>query len=283
MTVPPLMAARSAGIASSEVKKALTGDVYVRKWTSSTGRGKKKQLVDHEVHFNPLVIAGTVVAAGAAATLGMMALWFSQRKLTTTAGKTIIRRVRIYEPIYKMVTIIDTPAKDVSTTNYRTVRPPVVHGVVIGHRCTRDGAVYMVTDPIDEQEYFRWLALHEPHGVVDITGDYQPPSYEEPYIVIVHYDAVTHEERVLDRAGYGVVYTERGIPLRRFAMTGETSLYHQVTTPQERQRGWTNDLTITNIVTVGKDQLGAYEQTTFALKTDKMMLGTVEREGFLGD
>ena len=97
MTVPPLMAARSAGIASSEVKKALTGDVYVRRWQSTRGKGKKKQLIDHELRINAVSGAAIAVGTGLTVLFGGMALWMMQLKVTGfRADKTTTRTVRIY-------------------------------------------------------------------------------------------------------------------------------------------------------------------------------------------
>jgi len=84
------LAAQAAG----KAQKALTGDIYTRRWVSVEGKGKKAKLVEHEAHLNPLI---AVLGLGAAATAGVAALWLAQLKLTPVHHQT-----------YK--TVIDTPA-----------------------------------------------------------------------------------------------------------------------------------------------------------------------------
>ena len=84
-----------AGIAASkgkETAQALKNDVYVRKWTSVQGTGKKAVAVEHELHVNPTGIltgvAAGVAAAGVALVGGALALRFSGKKLNTS-GRTV--------------------------------------------------------------------------------------------------------------------------------------------------------------------------------------------------
>lgn len=61
--VAPIVAAK-AGKSVGEAVKGLTGDLYVRRWTSVTGKGKKKKAVEHEARVNVATVLVGAVAAG---------------------------------------------------------------------------------------------------------------------------------------------------------------------------------------------------------------------------
>ena len=79
--IPPVLAAEIAAKGKQTASKAITGDVYIRRWTTTrtTGKGKKKRTIttEHEAHVNPLSIA--IGAAVTAATVGG-ALWLAQMR-----------------------------------------------------------------------------------------------------------------------------------------------------------------------------------------------------------
>lgn len=77
--IPPVLAAEIAAKGKQTASKAITGDVYIRRWTTTrtTGKGKKKRTIttEHEAHVNPFSIA--IGAAVTAVTVGG-ALWLMQ-------------------------------------------------------------------------------------------------------------------------------------------------------------------------------------------------------------
>ena len=100
------MIAAEAGKKGSEIaSKALTGDIYTRKWATKPKRGKKQVgEVQHELKVNALTLAILGVGAGATATAAAFALWMTQRTLTVTKGKDMVRRVT-WSPSKQSVTI----------------------------------------------------------------------------------------------------------------------------------------------------------------------------------
>ena len=84
MALPPLVALKAAGSA----QKALTGDIYTRRWTEVKGKGSKAKVVEHEVRVNPVGIGLGAAALGAAAVGVGVALWVMQLKITPTKTKT---------------------------------------------------------------------------------------------------------------------------------------------------------------------------------------------------
>ena len=109
MPLPPLLAADAAG----KAQKALSGDLYVRRWQSVKKRPKSKGgplVVDHELHVNPIMVAAAAgVGLLGAAVLGVGAYVFGVRaKVSET--KTVRRILDEYTPIYEMVTVVDEPA-----------------------------------------------------------------------------------------------------------------------------------------------------------------------------
>ena len=93
MPLPPLLAAEAAG----KAQKALTGDIYTRRWVQKPKKGKHKGIpIEHEVRVNALT--GAIVGVGVATTglLVGVAAWMMHQKLEKKA-KVIIRRIRRYE------------------------------------------------------------------------------------------------------------------------------------------------------------------------------------------
>ena len=113
MAVPPLIAAKAAQSAAGGLQKALTGDIYIRKWQSVKKRPKSKggpQIVDHEAHINPVM---AILGLGAAATAAVAAMWIGQRKLSygvPEGGAKLRYLVKQYDAIGHYETVIDTPA-----------------------------------------------------------------------------------------------------------------------------------------------------------------------------
>ena len=118
MTVPPVLALQAADSSRQAVAKSLTGDIYVRRWSTVKKRPKHKggpQVIDHELHVNPVSIGLGLVALGGAAAAAAAALWLGQRKLVYGAGGTdnpavMWRIVKQYEAQTKTITVVDQPA-----------------------------------------------------------------------------------------------------------------------------------------------------------------------------
>lgn len=120
--VAPILAAKGAQNAAN----ALTGDIYVKRWTSVHGKGKKKKEVDHELHINPLTaLAAAALGAGALATAAV-GLWLTQQKVgkkmsgDTVLPKLKVRYARLYEGVYETITtvVVDSPAHEETYTTY---------------------------------------------------------------------------------------------------------------------------------------------------------------------
>jgi hypothetical protein len=93
-TVAPIVAAKAAeGLQGAG--KAAQGEIYARRWTSVTGKGKKRREVQHEVHVNPLGIGLGVVAVGGAALLGAISLYALQLKASPTRV-TIVKSAYVW-------------------------------------------------------------------------------------------------------------------------------------------------------------------------------------------
>jgi hypothetical protein len=113
MAVPPLVALKATGSA----QKALTGDLYVKRWQTVKKRSKAQGgnvAVDHELHINPVGIAIAGAAATAAAAILGLGAYMMGARLKVNSGegaKTVKRIVDIYPPgTDANCTIIDTPA-----------------------------------------------------------------------------------------------------------------------------------------------------------------------------
>jgi hypothetical protein len=217
--VAPILAAKGLQNAS----KPLTGDIYVRRWTTVKGKGKKKKELDHELHVNPVSVGvAALVAAGAAATVAV-GLWLTQQKVgKTDQAKTKTRFARLYEAVYETVTVVDTPARDETVTTY-------IHGY--------------------------------------------------PKTVVVHYEAVTHQETRVARASRLVVYTDRMLPIRTVA---EATNYDGVISKHEAAQGWVTVGEFGTVFTTGEDRLGKYVEVKVSLKNDsKFKYGISPRAGLL--
>lgn len=92
--------------------EAVKGDVYTRRWSTVQGKGKKKKVVEHELHVNPgsvgLGAIGLAVGAGVAGLGAALALRFSGKEVKT-GDKLVRRMVDEYQPVYETVTVIDRP------------------------------------------------------------------------------------------------------------------------------------------------------------------------------
>lgn len=102
-TIPPIVAAKAGKAASEGVGRVLTGDIYVRRWQTVQGAGRKRRTVDHELHVNLVSSAVGLAAGGLALGFGAVALWLTQRKIETTKGKDLVLRLRLYDSITKTV------------------------------------------------------------------------------------------------------------------------------------------------------------------------------------
>jgi hypothetical protein len=112
MAAPPLLAVKAA----TEAQKALKGDIYTRKWVSERGKGKKKRVVEHELHVNPVTavvaVIGGAIAAGLAVYAGSKAARAAGYDPRIRTDKPIYRIARVYDAVYEDVKVVDTPAYD---------------------------------------------------------------------------------------------------------------------------------------------------------------------------
>jgi len=67
------LAGKLAEKAAEKASRALTGDIYVSRWKTTKGKGKKKKVVDRELHINPLTAIVAVGAGALALGVGMFA------------------------------------------------------------------------------------------------------------------------------------------------------------------------------------------------------------------
>ena len=102
-TIPPIVAAKAGKAASEGVGRVLTGDIYVRRWQTVQGAGRKRRTVDHELHVNLVSSAVGLAAGGLALGFGAVALWLTQRKIETTKGRDLVLRLRVYDRVTKTV------------------------------------------------------------------------------------------------------------------------------------------------------------------------------------
>ncbi len=170
-------AAKAAQNASQVASSALTHDLYVKRWTSTKGKGKKKKVVDHELHINPVSIA----ILGGAATLGVAAvglgLWLSGNKAKLGGTKTVKRIVDEYQAVMETVTVVDTPAQ--------TVIIPA-----------SDDQIWVPS--MTKADWLQWDAGHY------VTVHHAASSYTVP--------AVTHTEERVKTAMKTVVMSNRFVP-----------------------------------------------------------------------
>ena len=216
----PVLGAR-AGVKGSQIASnaasAMKNDLYVRRWSTVTGKGKQKKVVDHELHINPVGVAvgaiGVAVGAGLAGLAGALALRYSGKKVVS--GEVSKRfMVDEFDAVYEDQLIVDSPAiagwtevvVDQAGTPESWSEPPIwvpetriwvegsyIHGtwqeghwdVIPGH--WSQGGVYTPSTP------------QVTHSV------WHPPV-----------DAVTHTAHVLITPGTAILLTKRGIPLGVF-------------------------------------------------------------------
>ena len=179
MALPPLLALKATGTAQGGLQKALTGDIYSRKWVEVRGKGAKAKIIEHEAHLNPVGLGLGAVALGGAALLGLGALWMAQLKLKPTLVKT-----------YK--TVIDVP--EVPAYNEHV---PIAE---VGHWA--DNTV-SVGEPIRTWVPGVWLrGVYKPgewmtyRKVETVPGQHWVVDVEQGYDIIPHaaIPAVTHQE-----------------------------------------------------------------------------------------
>jgi hypothetical protein len=119
MAVPPVLALKAVDSSRQAVAKSLTGDIYVKRWSTVRKRPKHKggpQVIDHELHVNPVSVGLGLVALGGAAAVAAAALWLGQRKVTYGADDKnpaiMWRIVKQYGAQTQTVTVVDQPAWD---------------------------------------------------------------------------------------------------------------------------------------------------------------------------
>jgi len=100
--VAPIVAAKAVQ-GSVEAAKALTGDIYTRRWQSKPKK-KGQAPVEHELKLNAVSAAALALGAGAAVTAAGVGLWLMQRKVTSTAGKTLTRIIDYTDTTYTVYT-----------------------------------------------------------------------------------------------------------------------------------------------------------------------------------
>jgi len=112
VALPPLLLAKGTIDASRGIQKALTGDLYVKRWTSVKKRPKSQGgdlAVDHELHINPVGVA----IAGAVGTIGLGALALGAYLFGVRAKvggtKKIYRIVDEYLGEVEWVKVVDSP------------------------------------------------------------------------------------------------------------------------------------------------------------------------------
>jgi hypothetical protein len=278
MAVPPIVAAKAA----TDAQKALTGDVYIRKWQTkrTVGKGKKKQTIvrDHEVHVNPL----TVLVAGGVAAGGVLALamggWFMQKKLarsTEPASKFLITKQ--YDATVTYKTVVDTPAYK----PWHEEQGPLIPGYwdehfLTGWLCLTDGSEIHETTGIGVDH---WFASHKGHDIVQRSEKtWIPDRYETIIVWDAEVPAVTHQEPVTTQAGWTLVTTLHGIPLRRI---GDWVVPETVLSKADAANGWTYESIIRG-PTEGEDQLGRYVLQVWKFtNANKHALALTDRKGFL--
>ena len=157
--------------ASDGAGKALTGDIYTRRWTSTRGKGKKKVAVEHELKANPLSVGIGLLAVGGAALLAGVAVWATQRNVEATPGKDMVRIVESFDATYKTVTVVEQPAY---TTTY-PIETPIYEEVCVKWDVIEGRRVCVEYDKVQ----------------VGVTVTYGTTTVP----------AVTHEEQVIDKPG----------------------------------------------------------------------------------
>ena len=243
----------AAGKAKERSTEAVKGDVYVRKWTSVEGKGKKKRVVEHEIHANPgsigLTAVGLAVGAGVAVVGGALALRFSGKKLITGAGK-MERILRVYDITYK--TVVDKAAY-VETINHDGSGHWEANTIESTEPSTiwRDGS--WIHGTWQEGHYDTYYPdIPDPaggeHWVVDLN----------PWVETVSHAAETHEEPARQRA---VVFSKRGVPIREWKADSIALEWPQGLSERQFSQGWT--FAAGGRETGGSDRLGDFKQIAF--------------------
>ena len=249
---------------AQSAQAALQHDLYVKKWTSTKGKGKKKKIVEHELHINPVSVA----ILGGAATLGVAAiglgLWLSGNKMGLKDGKTIKRIVDEYQAVMQTVTVVDVPAVP-GKPAWNEVRTGTAPNY-IKVRVDKNGMQR------EEAEAFgiHWVFDHlEERYIGEKTTTYSFYHDAEPGT-----PAETHTEDRVKTAGKTVVMTNRFVPRGSYATFDEA-----INKMQARHKNPVN-LKETRLVWVelrGTKILRHFMEFT----TDGNTLGLEGRKGFL--
>lgn len=248
MTVP-IIAAKKGGDA---LNKALTGDLYVRRWTSTKGTGKKKREIEHEAHVNPLVLGFAAVAAGVTAVGAGVALWMMQRKVD----------VNDYHYIYLIVDQMDT--------TYKEVQVVVTEAYTYDRLVWHEPVYYTEKIPIaydDEGNPIAWKTVETlvTEGYTTTVTETVPAVYET--------------RTVVDKPGYYIVKNGRGIPYMRkegVAFEGNLTTPANVLTQKQSSLNYTfNGIMHPEVAIKG----GVRKWWRF-ISTDKKSVSLGEREGF---
>jgi hypothetical protein len=270
MAAPPLLAVKAA----AEAQKALKGDIYTRKWVSERGIGKKKRVVEHELHVNPVTavvaVIGGAIAAGLAVYAGSKAARAAGYDPKIRTDKPIYRIARVYDAKTKTIvdaaaydeTIVDAQAWD-ENVNDQWIPEQTVNDVIIGYHCNTDGAE--ISSDVGGEGLGRWMRSHKGHDVIKIYGTRTYPGYWTTKVVhhpeqshVEHHDAQTHDITLGARV---VVTTLRGIPVNTFTLgEGETWNASMALSKREKGLGWKHAGTVSS--QTGTDSLGHYDALT---------------------
>lgn len=154
---------------SEIASNALTGDVYIRRWKSLKGTGKKKRETEHELHVNPLTLAVGAAAAGVAAVGAGIGLWFMQRKITADDGAEMVRIVDWHDPVQTYVQKERTVTVPVwHDPTYETVEIPIIgaSGDIIGYRTKEIIATEGYIEYVETTDYYKELVITDGYVVV---------------------------------------------------------------------------------------------------------------------
>jgi len=192
------LAAEAAGKASTGLQKALTGDIYTKRWTEIVGKGKKAKLVEKELRVNPVGIGLGAAALATAAVGAGIAVWVLQLKLSPNLVQEYYTKVD--SEAYK---VIDMAAWEESV-NDKYIPEHTVENTVTGYRCPVHGSYISSSEGSTAINHF--FASHKYCGVVTEYGSITFPGYytlktifhpEESHIV----PAVTHQEPAYNADG----------------------------------------------------------------------------------
>ena len=139
--IPAQLAEKAAGKAS----RALTGDVYVSKWQTTKGKGKKKKVVDRELHINPLLVIAAVGAGVLAVGVGMFA---TQATLKAKYGHkfAVINKLQGRPGVPAWDGIDFEKAKTMTYQKFHPSVPGTGHYITVTFPATGKTNMYTLTD-----------------------------------------------------------------------------------------------------------------------------------------